>query len=176
MKKRLNGWQRLWIVFCGLCFLATGVITVLTLPTGSEHERKRLLDSIDLVSRHNAILQRVEAAGFSKAEIKEYLSKGGKLDNVRLVDHESPDTIRTKYYADLSDKEILARLHETYSKKVDFGSIEAEYKKDMARSGTDRLRFGLYAFLVWCCISLGVYGLGFSVAWVIKGFRQKQQS
>jgi len=173
MTKRLNGWQRLWIVFCGLCFVAMAILTFSTLPTGSEYERKRLFDSIDLVSRHNALLQRLEAAGFSKAEIEEHLSKGGKLDDGRPIDHESPDSIRAKYYADLSDKEILARLYERYSKKVNFASIEAAYERDMARLRADRLQAGLYAFLIWCGISLGVYGLGFSVAWVIKGFRQK---
>ena len=174
MTKRLNGWHRLWVVFCGLCFVATVVFTVITLPSGSEYKRKKLLDSIDLVSRHNAFLQRLEAAGFSKAEIEEHLSKSGKLDDGRPIDHEAADTIKAKHCADLSDEEILSRLHVRYSKKVDFASIEGAYEKDMARLRSDRLRVILYAFLICLGISLGVYGVGFSAAWVIKGFRQKQ--
>src|SRR4030043_122359 len=87
MKKRLSGWQRLCVVFCGLCLLVTAVLTVLALPSGSEYERKRLLDSIDLVLKHNAFVQRLETAGFSKAEIEEHLSKGGKIDDHSVVSH-----------------------------------------------------------------------------------------
>lgn len=175
-KLRLSGWQRLWVVFCGVCLLVTAVLTVLALPSGYEYERKRLLDSIDLVSRHNAFVQRLEAAGFSKAEIEEHLSKGGKLDDQSAIDHEAPGAIRARHYADLSDQEILTRLYDKYSKKVDFTSIEGAYRKNIVRLKTERLEFILFAFLIWCGVSLGVYGLGFSVGWVVKGFREKNQS
>jgi hypothetical protein len=173
MGRRLNGWQRLWVVFCVLDFIATASFVILTLPAGSEYERKRVLDSINLVSRHNAFLQRVEAAGFSKGEIEQYLSKGGKLDDGRPIEYEPADTIRAKYHADLNDEEILARLHTNYIKKVDFSAVEADYQKRMAWLRGDRLRLILCAFLIWCGTGLGLYGFGFSLAWVIRGFRQK---
>jgi hypothetical protein len=173
IKHRLNGWQRSWVVFCGIYFVAIVVTAIFVLPTGSEQAHKRVVDSIDLVSRYNALLQRVEAAGFSKDEIEQYLSKGGKLDNGRPVEHEPPDIIRTKYYGDLKDEEILARLHATYLKKVNFSAVEADYQKGMAQVRGDRLRLMLYAFFFWCGTSLGLYGFGFSVAWIIRGFREK---
>jgi len=176
MKKRLSGWQRLCVVFCGLCLLVTAVLTVLALPSGSEYERKRLLDSIDLVLKHNAFVQRLETAGFSKAEIEEHLSKGGKIDDHSVVSHEASDVIRARDYPDLSDEEILTRLHDKYSKKVDFASIEGAYRKSIARLRTQRLQVILFAFLIWCGVSLGVYGLGLSVGWVVKGFREKNRS
>lgn len=176
MTNRLNGWQRLWVVFSGLCLLATALLTVLALPSGLEYERKRLLDSIDLVSKQKALLQRLEAAGFSKAEIEEHLSKGGKPEDKLVADHEAPDVIRAKHYSDLSDKEILNRLHDKYSKKVDFTSIEDAYRKDIARLRTERFQVVLFALLIWCGVSLGIYGLGLSVCWVAKGFREKRQS
>lgn len=178
MTKRLSGWQRLWVVFCGLCLLVTAALTVLALPSGSEYERKRLLDSIDLVSRHNALVQELETAGFSKAEIDEYflkspLSKGGKLGGERVIDHEAPDVTMARHYADLSDEEILTRLHGRYSKKVDFASIETAYQAGMTRLRAERLRIIFSAFLIWCGVSLGVYGLGLSLGWVAKGFREE---
>jgi hypothetical protein len=180
MNHRLNGWQRLWIVFCGLYLIATGIFTASILPTGFEHGRKRVLDSIDLVSRHTSGIRLLEDAGFSKSEIEDYLAKGAKfgerLAKGPTTEQESAETIRAKYYADLSDKEILARLHEKYSKKVDFGSVDAEYQKDMARLRGERVRVILYVFFVWCGTSLGLYGFGFAMAWVIRGFRQRQSS
>ena len=177
MKQKLNGWQRSWIVFCVLYLIATSIFTILNLPTGLEHGRKRLFDSIDLVSRYTARVQLLEDAGFSKAEIEDYLSKGGKLDDRlpkgRVVYHEPADTIRAKYYADLTDEEIMSRLHAKYLNRVDFAAVEAEYQKNMARLRGDRIRFMLYAFLFWCITSLGLYGFGFFLGWIIRGFRQK---
>jgi hypothetical protein len=176
MKKKLTGWQRLWVVFCGLCLLVTAVLTVLALPSGWEYERKRLLDSIDLVVKHNAFVQRLETAGFSKEEIEEHLSKGGKMEDHSAVSHLAADVIRARDYPDLSDEEILTRLHDKYSKKVDFTPIEGAYRKSIARLRTERLQVILFAFLIWCGISLGLYGLGLSIGWVVKGFREKHRS
>lgn len=177
MKQKLNGWQRSWIVFCVFYLIATAIFTILNLPTGLEHGRKRLFDSIDLVSRYTAWIQLLEGAGFSKAEIEDYLSKGGKLDDRlskgRVIEHESAETIRSRDYADLTDEEMMNRLHAKYLNRVDFGAVEAEYQKNMARLRGDRIRFMLYAFLFWCVTSLGLYGFGFSLGWIIRGFRQK---
>ena len=175
MKRELNGWQRLWIVFCGLYFIATTVFTILNIPTGFEHGRKRLFDSIDLVSMFTARVQLLEDAGFSKDEIEDYLSKGGKLDDwlpkSRGINHEPAETVRAKYYADLADEEIMTRLHTKYLNRVDFAAVEAEYQKNMAGLRGSRIRFMLYAFLFWCITSLGLYGFGASIAWIIRGFR-----
>jgi hypothetical protein len=177
MKQKLNGWQRSWIVFCVLYLIATAIFIILNLPNGLEHGRKRLFDSIDLVSRYTAWVQLLEGAGFSKAEIEDYLSKGGKLDD-RLpkgqsVEHEPAETIRAKYYADLTDEEIINRLHAKYLNRVDFGAVEAEHQKNMAHLRRDRIRFISYALLFWCTTSLALYGFGFSLGWVIRGFRQR---
>ncbi|HEY9161837.1 MAG TPA: hypothetical protein VIS94_12245 [Desulfomonilia bacterium] len=166
--------------------MATTALTILTLPSGSELDRNRLLDSIRLVSGNDAFLKELEAlrhdeyikkmldAGFSKTEIERDFPRGMTPYDFRTIDYESPDEIRVKYYADLSDKEILTRLHDRYSKKVDFASVETAYEKGMARLRTKQLETILFSFLVWLGISLGVYGLGYSAGWVINGFRQKQ--
>jgi nitrate reductase NapE component len=157
--------------------MATAIFTILNLPTGLEYGRKRLFDSIDLVSRHTARVQLLEEAGFSKAEIEDYLSKGGKLDDRlpkgRSVEHEPAETIRAKYYADLTHEEIMTQLHAKYFNRVDFAAVEAEYHKNMGRLRGDQIRFMLYAFIFWGITSVGLYGFGFSLGWIIRGFRQK---
>jgi len=177
MKRKFNGWQRSWIVFCVLYLIAMAIVTIFYLKTGLKPELKRVLDSIDLVSRYTASVQALENAGFPKAEIEDYLSKGGKLDDKlpkrRDVEHESAETIRARYYADLTDQEIINRLHAKYLNRVDFGAVEAEYQKNVARRREDQVKFMLYAFLFWCVTSLGLYGFGFSLGWIIRGFRQK---
>jgi hypothetical protein len=177
MKQGLTGWQRLWIVFCVLYFIATAIFRIFNLPDGSEHKRRRLFDSINLVSNHTAKLKILEDAGFSKPEIEDYLSKGGRLDDWvpkgRAIELEPPETFRSKYYSDLTDEEIMGRLHAKYLRTVDFSAVEAEYKKNMARVRGDRIRFVSYALLFWCITSSALYALGFSLAWIIRGFRQR---
>ena len=109
---------------------------------------------------------------FQKPRWKSICRKA-ELDDGRPIEHEPAETIRAKHYADLNDEEILTRLHAKYLKKVDFAPVETDYQKGMARLRGDRLRLMLYAFLFWCGTSLGLYGFGFSLAWIVRGFRQK---
>ena len=83
MKRKLGGWQRLWIIFCVFYFIGLAIFTISHIPSGYEYERKRLFDSINLVIKFNAKVGALEKAGFSKTEIEDYLKKGGKLRFVK---------------------------------------------------------------------------------------------
>jgi hypothetical protein len=42
IKRKLNGWQRLWIVFCGLYLIAIGVTMVRILHIAEEKRRSAI--------------------------------------------------------------------------------------------------------------------------------------
>jgi hypothetical protein len=106
MLERLNGWQRLWIVLSVIYLIVVVTYTIAVVPRASHYARSRLYDSIDTVGRY---LEREDAS---------FRYEGGW-------------TMRTKYYADLSDEQVLAKLHDKYKDKVDFGLVENEYRRKM---------------------------------------------
>lgn len=146
MARRLNGWQRLWVALSVVWLLTVAAFTVALMPKASDYASRRLYDSIDAVGRH---LER---------------------DNPSYR-YEGARATRTKY-TDLSDDEVLAKLHERYKGKVDFQTIEMEYRRKIDRLPTERAKMVGTAFLVWLIPAATVYGLGLTVAWIIRGFRQ----
>lgn len=146
MVKHLNGWQRLWVALSAILLLVVAAVTVALMPKASDYASTRLDESIDAVGRH--------------------------------LEHENPNyryegawAARTKY-TDLSDDQVITKLHETYKGKVDFQNIDVEYRRKVDRLPTERAKTVGIAFLVWFTASAALYGLGLTVAWIIKGFRQ----
>lgn len=144
--KRLNGWHRLWVALSVIWLLVVAAFTIALVPKASDYRSTRLYDSIDAVGRH---LERE--------------------DPTRR--YEGAWTTRSKY-TDLSDEEVLVRLHDKYKGKVDFQPIETEYRRKNDRLPIERAKAGGVAFLVWLVPAVAVYALGLTVAWIIRGFRQ----
>jgi len=106
----------------------------------------RLHESLDAVGRH---LQREDPS----------------------VRYEGAWAMRNKY-ADLRDDELLIRLHEKFSQKVNFERIDAKYHRSIEQLPAKRLKILGGAFLVWLVPAAMLYASGSAVAWVIRGFRQ----
>jgi hypothetical protein len=79
--------------------------------------------------------------------------------------------MRTKY-ADLSDDELLARVHEKFKGKVDFEAIEAKHRREINRLPARQAEAIGVGLLAWAASSATVYALGLTLAWIIRGFRQ----
>jgi hypothetical protein len=147
MLERLNGWQRLWIVLSVIYLIVVVAFVIAVMPRASHYARSRLYNSIDTVGRY---LERDDAS---------FRYEGGW-------------TMRTKYYADLSDEQVLAKLHDKYKDKVDFDPVESEYRRKMNRRLLEQAQtFGI-ALLFWLIPVVALYILGVGVAWIIRGFRQ----
>ncbi len=143
--KRLNGWHRLWLALSVIWLLAVAAFTIAFIPKASDYGSSRLYDSINAVNRH---LEREDP------------TRG----------QEAAWTTRSKY-SDLSDEEVLVRLHDKYKGKVDFQSIETEYRRKIARLPTERTEVVGIALLAWLVPVTVVYALGLTLAWIIRGFR-----
>ena len=174
--KKLNGWQRLWIIFSVIYGSAVVVFSIIGFPDGLNYEHQRLYDSINAVSKYDETYKLLKKAGFSEKEIEDHVSEGNKLEEHNLpggYELETPQDIRRKYYSDLSDNEILAKLREKYQEKVNFNKIDDEYIKNMNILKKERIRYIGLAFLTWLLPLIAIYLFGLSINWVIKGFREK---
>ena len=81
-------------------------------------------------------------------------------------------TVRQKYYSDLTDEQIIERVHTKFEDKVDLAKIDSEYAKKLSRLGTERAKIAGYAFIAWVGPLLVVYAMGAAIGWVIRGFRR----
>jgi hypothetical protein len=151
MNKHLNGWQRLWVVLVVLYLVPVVLINIDALPTASDYARTRLHDSIDLAGKH------------MESTTPGYTFEGSY-------------TVREKYYADLTDEQIIERLHTKFKDKVDFTKIESEYHRKISGLGTEQAKTVGYAILWWLLPSALLYLFGVAVAWVIRGFRGERPS
>ena len=147
MMRHLSGWQRLWVFLSTIWLVIVGFFAFTMMPKASDYATTRLYGTMNAVGK--------------------YLEK--ENPDVHYV---GPWTTRTKYYSDLTDNEILGKLHSKYKDTVDFTSVEREYRYKMDGLRTEQLKAVGLSFLVWIIPSLLVYILGYGVAWIVKGFQQ----
>jgi len=147
MIRHLNGWQRLWVLLSVTWIIIVGVFASTMIPKASDYTKARLYDTIDAVEKH--------------------------------LEKQNPDyhyigawEMRTQYYPDLKDDEILDELHSKYKDTVDFTPIEREYRKKMDNLRGEQLKAVGISLLAWLIPSLVIYISGYGVGWVVKGFRQ----
>jgi hypothetical protein len=95
MLKHFNGWQRLWVVLVALCLVPVTIFTIEALPTASAYANRRVLDTIEFAGRQ------MES------------SKPGYT-------FEGSYTVRQTHYSDLTDEQIIERVHSKFKDRVDF--------------------------------------------------------
>ena len=148
MFKRLNGWQRVWVVVTILYLVPVCVVAIDSFPKARDYARTRIHDSIEAVGRH----METTTAGYT---------------------FEGAYAVRQKYYGGLSDEEIIDRLNAKFKGKVDFSRIELEYLRKLDGLRGEQAKVIGYAFMWWLIPSSCLYLLGLAVAWVIRGFRDE---
>lgn len=147
MAKGLSGWQRLWVVVTILYLLPVAFFTATDFwPKEQAYADTRLHKSIDAVGEY----MESSTPGYS---------------------YEGSYTVRDKYYKDLSDEQIIERLHTKFKDKVDLSDIDAEYLHKVTNLPTERVHVLGYALLWWLGPAIGLYALGAAVGWVFRGFR-----
>lgn len=148
MTRRLNGWQRLWVVLAVIYLLPVVGFTIALFPKQRDLVSSRVYDSIRAVG-----------------EYREKNDSGFRF--------EGAFSFRAKYYSDISDDEIIKGLHEKWGSKVDFSKIEVEYKQKLDALPAERAKAVGIALLAWLVPVLAVYVLGLAVTWIIRGFRRE---
>ncbi len=141
---RLNGWQRLWLLVSVIYFLLVVSLTALLLPKKSDYLRTRVYDTINLIIKNIPEL------------------RGSYAYQIRDA------------YPELSDDDVVKRIHSKFKGQVDFSSIEDEYNARLAKLPSAQAEaFGI-GFLFWIVPVALTYLLGWAIGWVIKGFRRNK--
>jgi hypothetical protein len=141
---RLNGWQRLWILLSTTYLIGVVSIAVLLFPKKADYLSTRVYDTINLTIKHVPELQ-----GSYAYQIRDD-------------------------YKDLSDQEVIKRIHAKFKDKIDYSEIERDYGTKLERLPSEKAKAVGIWFLVWLIPSLATYVLGWSVAWVIRGFKKQK--
>jgi hypothetical protein len=147
MDLKLNGWQRLWVVLLAMYAVPVSLIAVESWPQADAHATARLYESLDLVGKH----MESTTPGYS---------------------FEGSYSVRQKYYSDLTDDQIIERLHAKFGDKISFDRIELNYLRKLRDLPKERFELVAYGFAAWLLPALAAYLLGASMGWVRRGFRR----
>lgn len=148
MFKHFNGWQRLWVLLIALYLVPVVVFTTDAMPKASNYAQTRLHESIDVTGHY--------------------------LETIKLgYTFEGSYTVRQKYYSDLTDDEVIERLHTKYKDIIDFTRIESKYYRMIDELSIKQVKVVGYALLWWLIPSVVLYLFGIAVIWVIRGFRSE---
>ncbi|MDM4772088.1 hypothetical protein [Solimonas sp. SE-A11] len=147
MKLLLNGWQRLWVVASVLYLAAVVPVALDAAPKASDVANSRLHASIDLAGKY----MEASTPGYS---------------------YEGSYSVRAKYYSELSDEQVLNRLHAKFADKVDLSAVDRQYEKQMQELRGRQVTHAAWSFVAWLGPVLFFYALGAAIAWIIRGFRR----
>lgn len=160
----MNGWQRLWV-------LATLILSVLALA-GYAHVFPGS-SKID-TSYSNNISKLNEGEFWAQFEEVKPAQKKGQLTFDDLP-NENQVQPRQLTFDDLIPKKSSAQLKEEARVKYDKLRQEARAKYDLELSALSENRWTLAirVLTIWFLICASLYGLGWMINWVYRGFRPK---
>lgn len=167
--KNLNGWQRLWVVVSAawLLFVVGVSIAGDVIPTADGLEFR--------LGRNTRNLKREWAL----ATIEAARPASGISEQTTTAQIKSA-------YEDLSDTEIVEKVHSSFP-SVNYERVDSDYREKLDGEQT-RHQERLYALaleqakniglisLAWFAPSVGLYLLGWAMAWVWRGFKLKGES
>jgi hypothetical protein len=109
------------------------------------------------------------------AELDNHLKKETKKQNDWTVANKIPLDIFDEEI-NLSDEEIISKIHFKYKDQLNFSQIESEYIKERIKYRDKKRKyiyyFIVYTFAFWFIPVIVLYSLGISVGWVVKGFQK----
>jgi len=140
--KRLNGWQRLWVLICVIYLILVSFGCYEEMPKKSSVFDEWSYDMIEVVKRNDPRLKEL-----SLWEIK---SK----------------------YRDIKDEELIKRIRNKFENyKSEFQEIDQKYQKELDVLLLRKFKTLGVFFLYWIIPSVVLYLIGLSIWWVYKGFR-----
>lgn len=143
---RLNGWQRLWLVLAGIYAIPVALVAYDSMPTQAAIDRNYANETIESVKSLDVTLK------------------------------SQPTWQIRDAYKDLSDREIVQRIHEKWQKKnvfqdMEFQEIDKRYKEKSEGLLKERVRTVGIAFVIWIATVIGTYVFAWLAGWVYRGFR-----
>ena len=152
----MNGWQRLWLLVVGIYLVAVVVFAAMSFPKPeSIHHTQELYDRLAPEVRQK-IVGNMNSENF-RVEKREYLEESLKRGLITEVE--------------MPNKHIMVFPSELPKQEME--SVAKQYWAVVEKSANNqRLKHIGLAFLLWVLPALALYGFGWSVGWVYRGFKK----
>jgi hypothetical protein len=154
---RLNGWQRLWVVFSGLTAMCAVLVAASFWPK-SEKTELRAIYAIELALQ--VAFEKARDAGNQRDEL-----------NALRAMAAGAATVRARDFSDTPANVLIQKLRPTLKDTPQEDAYIQREFEDLKELRAEKLRLILYSLTAWLCISTVVYCVGWSIAWVRRGFR-----
>jgi len=192
----LNGWQRLWIVYSILLFL--GIVVVFSISVNSDlslyHGRINRADNTRLQSTLISILEKGKAESKKEKKTKDYNDYSTFIESIRKFKKDSAwEWDQENYMAlwlrskmkdakangvsseSLTDNYVTLLRSGKRGKNMDFGAIDVAYQlelKNAKKRFQESVSTAIWTSLLFWIVPIAFsYGLGWSIAWIRRGFK-----
>jgi hypothetical protein len=149
MVKKMGGWQRLWMLVSGIYLILVIVFVSLTFPQPEQvaDYGNSLYDKLKPESRQNILKQNSDPSLIAEAERRNLITK-----------IEMPNGHMLMFSNELPKKEKEAVAQEYWN---------------IVKTEANRMRIRhLFLSLLWFALPVSaLYGLGWSLGWVYRGFK-----
>ena len=170
----LGGWHRLWVLVSGLSLIVVVVVAWREFPRRSDIPHGPAIYAA-MPGEHTTLLQ------------AELVERRGVVDTQRDIAQRIIDEYREADEAEESDEPVLSELiwgvalpnaHTLYFAENKPEDLMWQVANDYlavvdARLSPLRRRFLLMLSVCWLGGCLGLYALGWSIGWVVRGFRRR---
>lgn len=158
--KRLNGWQRLWIVLSVLYAIPVTVLTVSSIADSEDPWNNTRTGSTLRALASHPESEKIKVMPLEKQRELAIDSARARLRLAGGSDGHSQ-----------TNEEFVRDISQKWAHVIDFSAIEAEQNKMIEQRSTARTKSIGYGFLAWVAPIALVYLLGLSFGWIVRGFR-----
>lgn len=152
----MGGWQRLWVLISGIYLILVVVFVVMTLPKPESIRHSQAL--------YNQLAPDIKSKILGSENSEKYRSKkAAYLEEAKrrglITEVEMPNGHIMVFLSELPKEEMQA--------------VAKDYWRIVENTATkEKTNYIGSAFLWWLVPVLALYGLGWSVGWVYRGFRK----
>jgi hypothetical protein len=152
----MKGWQRLWVLVSGIYLILVIVFAGISFPKPESILHSQALYGQLAPELKKKILGSENSEKY-RSEKRDYLEEARKRDLITEVE--------------MPNGHIMVFLSKVPKQEVE--AVAKEYWSVVEKSATEQqLRHIGLAFVWWLLPVLALYGLGWSVGWVYRGFRK----
>jgi len=156
---QMNGWLRLWFVLSILCGIIFTAFTINSLPNSSDIQKAWAQEVLQVLASD---MSKTLSKEVSPVELKLIDSFRGKSD--KEITREWTTAARNINLDDPGQKSLTAY-------KANVLNIEQRYQEKLDNLFKEQLKYVFIALLLWIATSIAVLILGYSVGWIVRGFK-----